>query len=160
MRPRELQIGLQTGSGDLGSAGGQAGTRRHRQIPRLRKRAELPFDGRRHIAEAAGRIALQAAEIIRHVDQKFQAWGNAQPQPAIGAIESLFGSAPGCVDTVLALQAAHGNDEAGIGNIGPVGGDLRAGTRALAGVGNRRRAHGYEKHSQGRGERPAPGVDG
>jgi hypothetical protein len=79
MRPRKLQIGLNAKARDPGGAGRQTRTRRHRQIPWLRQRIELPFDGGNDIGKSAVGRPRESPDVIRQIDQQFEAGSDAQP---------------------------------------------------------------------------------
>src|SRR5580704_1483927 len=125
MRPRKLQIWLNAWAGYGGRARRETRSSRHRQIPGLRKPAELVFDGRDQVGEAACRIAREVADIVRQVDQNFQTWRYAQPPPAVGSVECTVKVPPGCVDSIFVLQAADRDHETGICHVRAIGGDVR-----------------------------------
>src|SRR5207237_6442066 len=74
----------------------------------------------------------QPPDISGYVDQQFQAWRDAEPQPAVAAVKSGARALAGGIDPVLALNAAGRDHEARIGHVGTIGCDLRSGRGALA----------------------------
>lgn len=84
-------------------------------------------DRSRHGADAAicGTCPVaEGSEIVWYIDQDFQAGRHAKAKPGIGTIQDGRAIAMADVDAVLALEAAFGHNKAGIGNVGPVGGDF------------------------------------
>jgi len=66
------------------------------------RQIELPFYRRRHIAKSRD-AAAQCREVIRQIDEDFQARRDAEPPAAIGAAQRLRSILSLQVDTVLIL---------------------------------------------------------
>ena len=108
---------------------GQSGSDCDREIEFAGNRAYLPFHGRRHVAET-GR-AMERPDIVRQVDQHFQARRDTGPPAAVGAVEYVGTIPPADVDAVFVLQTADRRHDGRIGGVGPIGFDRVAGLRAL-----------------------------
>jgi hypothetical protein len=78
----------------------------------------------------------------------------SREQPGVGAVEDLAAVPRTEIDAILLLKAALRHHEAGIGGIGPIGGDLAA--RLRAAVGSRRGdgGEGHEAEKRCQTERP------
>jgi hypothetical protein len=78
----------------------------------------------------------QGAEISGNVGEDLEACRDAETQPGVGAVEDLAAVPSTDIDAVLLLKAAPRHHKAGIGDVGPIGGDFDA--RLRAAVGSRR----------------------
>ena len=84
--------------------------------------------------------AIKRQKVARHIDKRFGAAGYPGANSGVRAIEEIRAVLDGRVDAILRLQAAIRSDNAGIGDIGPVGrispalfGQRSAGVRAPSG---------------------------
>ena len=143
----QLQIGFDTGSGDIGRAGRESRARGYRQIDFSWNRTDLPLDRRRDVREAgeAGRSRVEV--IIRQIDQNFQAGRHAQSPSRVAAVECPTAVKSGEVQTILVLETSPGDDDTGIGHVGPIGIDLVRRGRAAFGSSLRR---GQNQHQNRR----------
>jgi hypothetical protein len=70
-------------------------------------------------------------DVIRQVDQNFQARRDAKSPPAIGAAQYIGAVIAAGIDAVLILQAADRHHDGRIGHVGPIGFDRSIWLRAL-----------------------------
>ena len=68
--------------------------------------------------------AINRQKVARQIDKKFGAAGYTEANSRVRAIEEIRAVLDGRVDAILRLQAAIQSDNAGIGDIGPVGRNL------------------------------------
>jgi hypothetical protein len=135
-RPWKLHVRLHARTRDRLAAGRQSGAERRGEIDFPGDRADLPFDRGSDVGEPGIGPARQGVEIGGNVGQDLEAWRDAEAQPGVGSVDDLAAVTTGDIDAVLLLQAAPRHHQAGVCDIGPIGGDLAA--RLRAGVGGRR----------------------
>ncbi len=79
---------------------------------------ELLLEADEQVARAAGegRTCVGVVEVIRYAQPQLGFAGDAEANCGFGNVEALAPAAADLLDAVLELQAAAGNDDAGVGD--------------------------------------------